>query len=181
MTGPAESVSDLQQRQSHAESESREFEAFFRKVFPKAVAIAQRVTGERPGAQEAALEALAKAFVRWPKLKRDDRKEMWVIKVAVNEAITRLPKSRWLHDPVNTVSADHAERVVLRQFLVSALRGLPRRQREVVVFRHVLGLSEPEVAAALDISLGTVKTHLRRGITSLRESVGASLKEEHIA
>jgi RNA polymerase sigma factor (sigma-70 family) len=182
MRGPSEGVSNLDRRRlDDAELEKREFEAFFRKVFPKAVAISQRVTGERPAAQEAALEALAKAFVRWPKMRYDDRREMWVIKVAVNEAIKRLPKSRPINDRPNVVVGDHADGIVLSQILVGALRTLPKRQREVVVFRHILGLSESEVASSLEISLGTVKTHLRRGITHLRETVGASLKEENIA
>jgi DNA-directed RNA polymerase specialized sigma24 family protein len=47
--------------------------------------------------------------------------------------------------------------------------------------RYLLGLSETEVAAALNISHGTVKTHLRRGITALRGTVGRTLKEEHLA
>lgn len=55
-----------------------------------------------------------------------------------------------------------------RLALVDALRALPRRQRDVVVLRHLSGLSEQEVAAALKIAQGTVKTHLRRGMAALR-------------
>jgi DNA-directed RNA polymerase specialized sigma24 family protein len=52
--------------------------------------------------------------------------------------------------------------------LAGALQRLPARQREVVVLRHLAGLSEPEVAVRLGVSLGTVKTHLRRGHEALR-------------
>jgi DNA-directed RNA polymerase specialized sigma24 family protein len=48
---------------------------------------------------------------------------------------------------------------VLRQTLSGALQSLPKRWREVIVLRYLVGLSEPEVATALGLSLGTVKTH----------------------
>ena len=43
-----------------------------------------------------------------------------------------------------------------------------------------LGFEECEVANALGVSRGTVKTHLHRAIATLRNTVGASLKEEHL-
>ncbi|HXW32484.1 MAG TPA: sigma-70 family RNA polymerase sigma factor, partial [Acidimicrobiales bacterium] len=76
---------------------------------------------------------------------------------------------------------DLAEQVVLRQALAAALRRLPRRQREVVVLRYLVGLSETQVAQTLDISHGTVKTHLRRGIAGLRKTMDQDLTEEHLA
>jgi len=45
-----------------------DFESFFRGVFPKAVAVAQRVTGDRPSAEDAALEALARTHFRWKRI-----------------------------------------------------------------------------------------------------------------
>jgi len=61
------------------------------------------------------------------------------------------------------------------------LRRLPRRQREVVVLRYLAGLSETQVAEMLDISRGTVKTHLRRGIAGLRKDMNQELREETLA
>jgi RNA polymerase sigma factor (sigma-70 family) len=50
-----------------------------------------------------------------------------------------------------------------RATVFAALAGLPRRQREVLVLRHWLDLSEAEIAATLRISRGSVKTHSSRG------------------
>jgi RNA polymerase sigma factor (sigma-70 family) len=75
---------------------------------------------------------------------------------------------------------DLSDDVVLRQTMTEALRLLPTRQREVIVLRYLLGLSETEVAQALHLSHGTVKTHLRRGIARLRATVGRELKEDHL-
>ena len=52
--------------------------------------------------------------------------------------------------------------------LDQAVRRLPRRQREVVVLRYSLELSDAEIARALDITTGSVKQHLFRAIRALR-------------
>ena len=54
-----------------------------------------------------------------------------------------------------------------RRTVLAAVRALPDRQRDVVVLRYWMQLSEAEIAAALDIAPGTVKTHARRGLEAL--------------
>ena len=51
--------------------------------------------------------------------------------------------------------------------VIAALRTLPDRQRDVLVLRYYLDLSESEIADTLGIGGGTVKTHVRRGLESL--------------
>lgn len=51
--------------------------------------------------------------------------------------------------------------------IVRALRSLPGRQRECLVLRYYGGLSEAEIASALGISAGSVKTHCHRGIQAM--------------
>ena len=51
--------------------------------------------------------------------------------------------------------------------MLTALRSLPDRQREVLALRYYLDLSEAEIAAALGISTGSVKTHAHRGLAAL--------------
>lgn len=155
------------------------FEAFFRAVLPRAIAVARRVTGDRAAAEDAAVEALTKAHVRWHRLADVPWREAWVLRVAVNEAIDALPRRH--EAPRPHAELDPADAVVLRELLRDALRSLPRRQREVIAMRYLVGLSETEVASTLDVSHGTVKTHLRRGLAALRPAVRASLKEDHLA
>jgi RNA polymerase sigma-70 factor (ECF subfamily) len=156
-----------------------EFDQFFRVMFPRAVTAAYRITSDRATAEDAALEALAKAHFRWSRIGSQPWRDLWVMRVAINEAIRRLPRSA--EAVPDKGSSDLADEVVLRQTLAAALAKLPRRQCEVIAMRYLLGFSETEVAAALNISHGTVKTHLRRGIARLRETVGRTLKEEHLA
>lgn len=53
------------------------------------------------------------------------------------------------------------------QAMLVALRRLPDRQREVLMLRFYLDLSEAEIAATLGISTGSVKTHAHRGLATL--------------
>lgn len=55
-----------------------------------------------------------------------------------------------------------------RDALLAALSRLPQRQREVLVLRYYLDLSEQQIADALDVSPGAVKTHAHRGLLALR-------------
>jgi RNA polymerase sigma-70 factor (sigma-E family) len=165
-------------RRDRGGSNQGDFDRFFRDTFPRAIAVATRVTGDRGAAEDAAIEALAKAHARWAAIGGEPWRDAWVYRVAINEAIRRLPRPRAL--PPAPAVWDLSDDVVLRQTMTEALRLLPTRQREVIVLRYLLGLSETEVAQALHLSHGTVKTHLRRGIARLRATVGRELKEDHL-
>ena len=66
-------------------------------------------------------------------------------------------------------SAEHGALVRLeRSAVVAALRKLPARQREAIVLRYYADCSEAEVAAAMGISCGAVKSHTARAIAALR-------------
>ncbi len=52
--------------------------------------------------------------------------------------------------------------------VVSAVRGLPRRQREALVLRHYLSLPDGQIAAVMGISRGAVRVHSARGMAALR-------------
>ncbi|MFI2487201.1 SigE family RNA polymerase sigma factor [Promicromonospora kroppenstedtii] len=69
---------------------------------------------------------------------------------------------------------DHADDVAVRDELGRALRSLPLGQRRVVVLRHLLDLSEAQVADELGISAGTVKSTNSRGLARLRSLLSAS-------
>ena len=61
--------------------------------------------------------------------------------------------------------------------VIDALAALPRRQREVIVLRYYLDLSEAEIAATLSISRGAVKSHASRGAAALRRTLTEQLEE----
>jgi RNA polymerase sigma factor (sigma-70 family) len=68
-------------------------------------------------------------------------------------------------------AADLAGEVALQRTLIMALAELPLRQRAVLVLRYFDDLTEEQVAAALEISIGTVKSTASRALSRLRALV----------
>src|SRR5437588_590182 len=72
----------------------------------------------------------------------------------------------------DAVTADYTALGTLeRESVLGALRALPLRQREALVLRYYADLSEAEIAAAMGISQGAVKSHASRGMAALRQSL----------
>lgn len=75
------------------------------------------------------------------------------------------------HEPTPPQPVESSELLGLkgeqRRAVLAALRSLPRRQREVLLLRYYLDLSERETAESLGISVGSVKTHAHRGLAAL--------------
>lgn len=71
--------------------------------------------------------------------------------------------------PLDVPSAEHgALRAVAGDAVVEALRDLPPRQREALVLRYYANLTEAEIAEAMKVSRGAVKSHTSRGMAALR-------------
>jgi RNA polymerase sigma factor (sigma-70 family) len=75
-------------------------------------------------------------------------------------------------------SANVAASPALREAIITALARLPRRERDVVVLRHLAGLSEDEIAVALGISVNSVKKRTLRATTDLGDRVGHDTKRD---
>ncbi|HEY7042691.1 MAG TPA: sigma-70 family RNA polymerase sigma factor, partial [Nocardioidaceae bacterium] len=79
------------------------------------------------------------------------------------------------HVPERPEDAASAEAHVLtaqtRALVLEALHRLPTRQREVLVLRYYSDLSEAQIAEALGISSGSVKSHAHRGLAALRTTL----------
>jgi RNA polymerase sigma-70 factor (sigma-E family) len=142
------------------------FDLAFPGLYRLAYRVAFRILGDRGDAEDVAQDTLARAAVRWSRLK--DRPEGWVTRVASNLAIDRYRRRKRpvapLTGPVGIVDPHLGE----RGDLVHALRRLPRRQREAVVLRYLADLSEVQVALEMGCSVGAVKSHGARGLSSLR-------------
>lgn len=144
------------------------FEEAFRDLYPRALRLAERMLGNRAAAEDIAAETMARALLRWDRLD-PDRVAGWVLRVAANQAIDLMRrKGRTMTPGVVDLEDATTERLAL----AAALKRLPRRQRESIVLRYLSDLSEADTAAALGISPGSVKTHVHRGLGSLRAELG---------
>jgi RNA polymerase sigma-70 factor (ECF subfamily) len=117
-------------------------------------------TGDLDLAAEGVDEAFARALERWGRVAAMESPTGWAFRVALNH-VRRVARRRALErrvllkkPPVDCVPAPAGE-------VWSLVSGLPRRQREVVVLRHIGDLRENEIAAALGISRSTVSSTLR--------------------
>lgn len=144
------------------------FETTFRLVYPRAVALAHRILGDRQAAEDVASEAFARALLRWHRLD-PERVTGWILRVTANQAIDILrKKTRTV--AVGVVNLE--DQMTLRLALVAALQQLPRRQREAIALRYLSDLTEAETASALGVATGTVKAHVHRGLAALRDQLG---------
>jgi len=154
---------------------SESFDEFFLRLLPRAIRTARRLTGDPWTAEDVAVEALARAHARWTRVGPLEWRDAWVLKVASREALHEVRRRPPLPPPDH--DRDESDDVVLRVALVAALIGLPRRQRETIVLRYLCDLPETEVALALGVSAGTVKTHLHRALAALRATIGTDFEE----
>ncbi|MGQ0465756.1 MAG: SigE family RNA polymerase sigma factor [Sporichthyaceae bacterium] len=126
----------------------------------------------------AAEEVVQDAFVAmhgsWNRIREEDKALAYLRRIVVNRSRSvlrrRVVADKYLPEPDPDVAS--AEDSVLRRFegerVMAALRQLPPRQREALVLRYYGDLSEAEVAAAMKVSAGSVKTHTFRGMAALR-------------
>ena len=104
----------------------------------------------------------------------------WVYRVALNWSRSALRTRRRRRDRVlhEREAVDGAVRPPADPAVRAALAALDVKHRSVVVCRYLLGFSEEETAAALDIPAGTVKSRLHRAARQLRVQLD-HLREEH--
>ncbi len=132
---------------------------------------------DRRLAEEVAQDAFVGLHGRWDRLRDHDRALAYLRRSVVNgcRSAQRRAVVADRHRPEPPRDAPGAEAAVLaterREHVLAALAALPRRQREVLVLRHWLDLSEADIAAALRVSRGSVKTHSSRGLAALRRTL----------
>ncbi len=151
-----------------------EFEEFYVSTKARVFRTVLAVSGDRAVAEDAVAEAYARALERWRHVLAHPNPAGWVTVTAMN-----VSRSRWRalvrERPHGLLSgrggsvSDEAPEPGRAAPVVTAVRELPRRQREVVALRVVGELSAAEVAAVLGISVATVHVHLHRGLAALRQ------------
>ncbi|NJP49374.1 sigma-70 family RNA polymerase sigma factor [Streptomyces sp. SBST2-5] len=125
-------------------------------------------------------EAYYQIYRRWRKLKDVAAAEAYLRSTVCNLTrmrIRHLQVARRLSETPPDETVASAENTALlrddQRVLIDALQQLPTRQREALVLRHWLGLKESEIAAAMGITCGSVKTHTSRGIAALTQAMEA--------
>jgi RNA polymerase sigma-70 factor (sigma-E family) len=156
-----------------------EFREFMHARWPAMVRLAYGLTGDQGHAEDVAQAAFARAYASWPRVRRSGDPDAYVRQIVINENRNRFRKrrvpERLTGSPPESALVDVPWTDAIREYdersaLIAALRRLGPRQRAVIVLRYWLDLTEQETAAALNCSVGTVKSQASRALAALRQT-----------
>lgn len=168
------------------------FERSILGVLPDLVGAARRLTKNAADAEDLVAEAVAKAWLGLAKLKDRSRFRGWIFRILTNEFLAQrrsaasqheaepLPDEtgfsifEQLHQPFllwwSNPEKEFLDKL-LREDIVRAIDSIPETFRVVVIFADVQGLSYQEIADALGIPIGTVRSRLARGRSILQKAL----------
>lgn len=155
-------------------------EVLFMRHYVELLRLAFCLLGDRGRAEDAVQEAFISVYRHWDGLRDQASALPYLRSAVINRCRTGLRQRLRELGPgefeVEGPAPDRPEEQAIvsedHDRLARAVRGLPRRQREVVVCRYYLELSIPETATLLGITAGSVKRHAHRGLKALGISVG---------
>ena len=138
------------------------------------IRLAVVMLGDRPAAEDVVQEAFCGLYRRWDHLGDRSKALSYVRSATLNgcrsELRHRIRGERRGGPPVPLAAASAEQAVLIgeeHQQVLTALRRLPDRQREALVLRFYLDLTEPEIAVSMGISHGTVKSTTSRALAAL--------------
>jgi RNA polymerase sigma-70 factor (ECF subfamily) len=169
------------------------FERAILDVLPDLVSTAKRLTRNTADAEDLVAEAVAKAWVAAPALKDRSRFRGWMFRILTNQFLAdRRSRTRQLEpEPLPDETGDFSifEKLhqpfllwwsnpekefldrLLRDDIVRAIDSVPESFRVAVIFADVQGLSYQEIADALGVPIGTVRSRLARGRSLLQKAL----------
>jgi len=167
-----------------------DFAAWMTSEQRRVYSLCQRFLQDRDEADSATQDVFFKAYQA---LKRENAQELedparWITRIAVNTCLDRLRSRKWqfwrrrpsseAEQTILAMARSHAPEAEERYFageigarLSLAMERLSPRQRAVFTLRHYEDLSLEEIGTILGLDVGTVKAHMFRAVTKLREDL----------
>jgi RNA polymerase sigma-70 factor (sigma-E family) len=139
---------------------------------PSLLRAAYLLTGNRADAEDLVQAALAKTYLAWDRIEDRGALDGYVRRAMINTHISWWRRRKLDEYPTDEIPdqaiADQAGQSDLQDSLRRAVERLPQRMRAAVVLRYYEDMTEAEVADALGVSLGTVKSTVSRAVAKLR-------------
>jgi RNA polymerase sigma-70 factor (sigma-E family) len=141
------------------------------------VRLAAVLVRDTPTAEEIVQDAFVAMHGAWPRLQDEQKALAYLRQTVVNQSRSVLrhravvSPSLQKGPPDRPGAARDALVALKRDSVRATLRDLPDRQREAIVLRYYADLSEEEIAAAMGISRGAVRSHTARGMSALRAAL----------
>ena len=165
--------------------EAAAFAALVRRYQRTVFSIALRMLGDRHRAEDLAQEVFLQLYRSLDTLGSDAHVAFWLRKVAVNRAIDRIrQEARYDNEPLTEAASVVDEETgdadpLLQRRMAELVSQLPPAARAVIVLRYQEDLDPVDIASTLDMPINTVKSHLKRSLTSLRARVlGAAIVDD---
>jgi RNA polymerase sigma-70 factor, ECF subfamily len=161
------------------ESRSALLERLYREHADRVYGLCLRMTGDRVHATELAQDVFVRAWEQLDRLRPDSDAGAWLWRLATNVVLNamrsdrrRLARVAPVAEPGLLERANMGTPLPVRRLsLDAAIARLPDRAREVFVLHDVEGFASHEVSELLGIAEGTVRAHLHRARTLLRETL----------
>lgn len=167
-----------QDEQGEAEDAAQAVTALYREHALGLTRLAFLMLGDQHAAEDVVQDAFCGLYRAWDRLPTHDNMVGYVRVSVLNGCRSVLRRARRAPRPAAVPHALSAEADALageeQRAAVAAVRGLPPRQREVLVLRYFADLTEAETAEAMRVSRGTVKSTTARALAA----VGRMLREE---
>ena len=143
------------------------------------VRLAALLVRDTATAEEVVQDSFVAMHASWRRLRDSGKASSYLRRCVVNRSRSVLrhqmvTERNMLQPPPEMPSAEQGAMALLeRSAVVAALHGLPARQREALVLRYYADLPEAEIASAMGISQGAVKSHVFRAMSALRGELGS--------
>jgi RNA polymerase sigma-70 factor (ECF subfamily) len=155
------------------------FSALAASVVDRLYATAVLILRDRSLAEDATQETILRAWRDLPSLRAPDRFDAWLRRLLVNACRDEARRQRRFGSEVTLLSVhepsidDSSTGLADRDALERAFRRLSPEHRTAVVLHHYNGLSQPEIADATGVPLGTVKSRIHHAVRALRAALEA--------
>ena len=154
---------------SGAHTGDEEFDTYFRTVYWSIVRALGTAYGDVEAAEEATRNAFRRAYVRWPRVRRNDSPVAWIRRAAI----------RYLDDDADRPcvtepgAIEPGSRRSVSSEVERALASLSVPARTALVLTYLEELPQVEVARSMGISEAAVRAHLDRGLRSVAAAMGS--------
>lgn len=151
---------------------------FYDRCHADMVRFAAFLTGRVDAAEDVAQEAFIRVFAAWDRIDDPGRAEAYLKTTVVNlvrgdhRREQTAERNNEPHLVIVSSAEDDAIDELTRQRVLDAVATLPLRQRACVVMRHWMRMTESEIAETLELSVGSVRTHAKRGTKALQQRLG---------
>jgi RNA polymerase sigma-70 factor (sigma-E family) len=177
---PPDSLTDSEVARVLPRDRTSAVTALFEEHYVSLVRMARLLVDDRETAEDVVMDAFTSLYRRWTAVRDPAEAHRYVRSCVLNGARSQLRRRRLRRRHESGSPHQEATRDALetneadRSTVTQLLRTLPYRQRQVLVLRYFVDMTEAQIAYELGVSAGSVKTHASRGLAALARALDGS-------